>query len=739
MLPVLYKHILKHVEHYNREDNSTSIELIKKISQLLDICLNHIQTNEELLLFRDHVFNNRNENNYIRSPILGSTLFWNIPFEQNMVKVTNQITSFEEDTLVPEDVVRKIIILSIVWPYEVVRQLFLTCIQNKNQYKAIVPILIKLGNLCTLVDRTNGRDTLLVSVLKDTITAENSDLVAKYMSNITHFIKSCCHQKEFNSEYPLILTPNSLVDQELLSVKDALTHCVLQNFILFSESNSDMHLVLVQFALYVLNAFCDAPSTNDWTTIMSKSDFPAFLYCSPETYLVCLTKLLKLRLLDNLQPVVLRLQDWESALHIIKRLSIILEYVMETHCEHFSSVYQFFRDTLLEFDWKTQLLWYNVTHRIIKRPLQVPMAFFRITGGLNDLFIKECNDDSVQTSEKLEGWFQVFTACKLSTNLTDELFEHMDKWMYNLLLLWNHPYEDTIVRASLEHVLHPKTSLSVSIEYPDLLLHFLGKLYDSFIDVHTVIREYGGYEKEEMNPIIQDISEVGTKQYFIILYIILLLKDNINRSTEMSDKQDNYYVSGLVKLLQNFTNWANISQADTSYNELKSKTKADTISDLVENQNSLSAVDMEPKVVYYPLLDTQDLKSNRALSVITFYHLCSIIQDKTLDEVQQQAIERLMIQITEGLIDMPSRQHFQRMLQQQPKNRIVHWKKRKSDYKFVMLMRPALMPSEEKLLGSVVLDSVPSYKRMAEALGLNVLNKEEETSFKKPQYLYFLN
>lgn len=29
MLPVLYKHILKHVEHYNREDNSTSIEMIK--------------------------------------------------------------------------------------------------------------------------------------------------------------------------------------------------------------------------------------------------------------------------------------------------------------------------------------------------------------------------------------------------------------------------------------------------------------------------------------------------------------------------------------------------------------------------------------------------------------------------------------------------------------------------------------------------------------------------------------
>ncbi|KAG2232251.1 hypothetical protein INT48_000901 [Thamnidium elegans] len=701
MLPVLYKHILKHVKHYNREDNSTSLETIKKISQLLEICLNHIQTNQELLLFRDHVFDNRYENNCIRSPILGSTLFWNIPFEQNMVKVTNQITSFEEDSLVPEDVVRKLIILSIVWPYEVVRQLFLTCIQNKNQYKAIVPILISLGKLCTLADRTNGQDTLLVSVLKDTISSENSDLVAKYMGNITHFIKSCCHQKEFNSEYPLILTPNSLVDQGLLSIKDALTHCVLQNFILFSKNNSDSHLVLIQFALYVLSAFCDAPSTNDWTTIMSKSGFPAFLYGSPETYLVCLTKLLKLRLLDNLQPVVLRLQDWESALHVIKRLSIILDYVMETHCKKFPSVYQFLKDTLLEFDWETQLLWYNVTYRIIKRPLQVPMAFFHITGGLNNLFIQESND-AMQTSEKLEGWFQVFTACKLSTKLTDELFEHIDKWMYNLLLLWNHPYEDTIVRACLEHVLHPKTSLSVSIEYPDLLLHFLGKLYDSYTDVHKVIREYNGYEKEEMVPIIQDLSEV-------------------------------------VKLLQNFTNWASISRASTSYNELKSKMKTDTISDLVETQNSLSTIDTKSKVIYYPLVDTQDLKSNRALSVITFYHLCSIIQDKTLDEVQQQAIERLMIQITEGLIDMPSRQHFQRMLQQQPKSRIVHWKKKKSDNKFVMLMRPALMSNEEKLLSSVVLDSVPSYKRMAEALGLNVSNKEEESNLKKPQFLYFLN
>lgn len=137
-----------------------------------------------------------------------------------------------------------------------------------------------------------------------------------------------------------------------------------------------------------------------------------------------------------------------------------------------------------------------------------------------------------------------------------------------MLLLWNHPYEDITVKASLEYALHPKTSLSVSIEYPNLLLHFLGKLYDSNTSIHKVIRGYNGYEQKDMIPIIQDLSEygkhggrssttaglivffVGTRQYFIILYITFLLENNIKKSEGHDDKQDNYYVSCLIKVIQ---------------------------------------------------------------------------------------------------------------------------------------------------------------------------------------------
>lgn len=96
--------------------------------------------------------------------------------------------------------------------------------------------------------------------------------------------------------------------------------------------------------------------------------------------------------------------------------------------------------------------------------------------------------------------------------------------MYNLLLLWKHPYEDTIVQESMNHVLHPNTSLSVSIEYPNLLVHFLEKLYDSYTGINEVIRDYNGYENEEMIPIIQDLSEHGK----LILIRLLNIKSQFN-------------------------------------------------------------------------------------------------------------------------------------------------------------------------------------------------------------------
>lgn len=136
------------------------------------------------------------------------------------------------------------------------------------------------------------------------------------------------------------------------------------NLISFFENNSDDHVVLLRFALHILNVFCDTSSTEDWRTIMSKSDLPAFLYCSPETFLLCLTKILNLRLLDGSEQVLLKLQDWELALNIIKKISTVVQYVMETCIDHFPLIHQFFKETLLEFG-KSKYKRYKMTNILI--------------------------------------------------------------------------------------------------------------------------------------------------------------------------------------------------------------------------------------------------------------------------------------------------------------------------------------------------------------------------------------
>lgn len=127
--------------------------------------------------------------------------------------------------------------------------------------------------------------------------------------------------------------------------------------------------------------------------------------------------------------------------------------------------------------------------------------------------------------------------------------------------------------------MHPKTSVSAPIEYHNLLVHFLNNLYMSFPGAHQTILDFNAYKNEQILSIVRDLSHsgkflpfvlqlhpfqncdteiwsyfllliwTGTRQYFIILYITLLLRKQTENSSE-DDKYDNYFVSQLVKVLQ---------------------------------------------------------------------------------------------------------------------------------------------------------------------------------------------
>lgn len=123
-----------------------------------------------------------------------------------------------------------------------------------------------------------------------------------------------------------------MVDQTLLPFQGVLNECFLQNL------SISCHISLLEFSLHGLNIFCES-SLNDWTTVLNSSDLPAFLYCSPETYLIFLTDLLSLRFTHDERPRI-PLQVWESALKIVYRFFGLIQFALNT--EQFPRIYQFF-------------------------------------------------------------------------------------------------------------------------------------------------------------------------------------------------------------------------------------------------------------------------------------------------------------------------------------------------------------------------------------------------------------
>lgn len=183
-----------------------------------------------------------------------------------------------------------------------------------------------------------------------------------------------------------------------------------------------------------------------------------------------------------------------------------------------------------------------------------------------------------------------------------------------------------------------------------------------------------------------------------------------------------------------------ISDAPVCYTNSNSNNDMEQDQMLPESQSTIADGAAETKIIYYPLLNTAELISSRALSVLTVYHLCTLFHDSYArqDEAQRQATERLILQIMDGLIDMTSRQHFQRILQQQPKSRITNWKKKESDNKFMMVMRPILTPVEKSLLKPAIVDDVPNSQQILKALDLTSMEEEKvDKKMSRKEYLYF--
>lgn len=123
--------------------------------------------------------------------------------------------------------------------------------------------------------------------------------------------------------------------------------------------------------------------------------------------------------------------------------------------------------------------------------------------------------------------------------------------------------EDTIVTHHLYQSLFPSLSLSVSVEYEQLLVDFLDHLYDSF-DAHHVVVDFA-YTDDALSPFAKMLTKRGRKLpvwdiiHFLqssidakIFYKVLYCTNLLGKKcpSDASKTSQAYFVNCIVRILQ---------------------------------------------------------------------------------------------------------------------------------------------------------------------------------------------
>lgn len=72
--------------------------------------------------------------------------------------------------------------------------------------------------------------------------------------------------------------------------------------------------------------------------------------------------------------------------------------------------------------WQAQFSWFDIIFPAFIKSTRVPKALLEITGELNGLFTLDTKNNAISMG-KMDGWYDLFTVCRLSTRLTDEIFK----------------------------------------------------------------------------------------------------------------------------------------------------------------------------------------------------------------------------------------------------------------------------------------------------------------------------
>ncbi|CDH55901.1 predicted protein [Lichtheimia corymbifera JMRC:FSU:9682] len=673
--------------------------------------LESVDSKNELMAIRNYIFQHMTLYHGVEYNLFND--FQELDFNGELTRLLNQCSNKHVSW---DHATKGLTVLSIFWPYKVISEIASQCVVNQDKQKTMIPVLRQLGGLAKLGISHDGKSaTLLGHYLQALISQSELDFLRINVSAIASLFKMCCSSPNSSfEEYPGILIPRDHVRTDQNVLFDS-TDFIVDELPLLLSARDDQW-TMMELGLRMLDALYGSDKVQhkrfrDANVIKSA----VLSNAAPVDLCFAMTEVLETRYTLR-QSTAPSIQLLEMAFNLLKTtLHALMQSTDIVSSEE--AVNGIFAQLEMNYDWRTCMLWsdFQFTLQMRHDPTKAKLSIPRSLEPMVDTLDGTCRLYGTRSHAHQTCWDVLFDACKLSPVFTEKLFSTKHVWKHHLETLCQHPMEDTIVTHHLYQSLFPSLSLSVSVEYEQLLVDFLDHLYDSF-DAHHVVVDFA-YTDDALSPFAKMLTKRDAKIFYKVLYCTSLLGKKC--PSDASKASQAYFVNCIVRILQGIHNWADPFPhyaQNPSLNSVRDDMYMDpyaskNVAGIYDGEDQpLEGYDMEnPQAfaqqvvvidVFYPLYN-DEMASRKALSLLTLCLVCESILHVGDDDDNElsESIRVFMLQIIEGLRDARQRRLFRELAATQLRSRLVKWRKA-SGQKRRAILRPLLSDQEEKLMVS---------------------------------------
>ncbi|KAI9317077.1 hypothetical protein BX666DRAFT_1942003 [Dichotomocladium elegans] len=416
--------IIQSYQHLRRLLNVLQLNVIEK-RKAEDVCrffyklLDRIEDPAKLVALRNFIFTDMIHDHPMTFNLFGSISVVDLKIE--ITRALNQHVRLENGCT-DSHVLRKLLMLSILYPYGVMKEIVSECIMSKDKQRTIIPLLYQMDGLCRLgiTNTESGKVTTLFDEFFQNYLSEiRSDGTNINLADVRAFFRSTTQDlKEKSNDIPVLGPYERAAFSANIPINlGTFLRDQLPGLLAIPNDSTSIKL-----GLEILAAACHVES-EQWEKLTDITTLPESILLKAQPIELCfvLTKIQNLRYSNSLD---LPPQYAEMALTIQQKLSAAISLTTNYDTTVYSHILVIMKKLEKDFDWRARMLWSDLDYSICYRhdpscaKITVPSAVKSLVHTLGG----SCQIFEGREMQNEDPWAVFFDCCKLSLSFINQVF-----------------------------------------------------------------------------------------------------------------------------------------------------------------------------------------------------------------------------------------------------------------------------------------------------------------------------